>query len=594
MDQPRRRQALPLLAATLLLAPPARSEEVIPGPDWQDAPDPIASPEALPGGKVRIGAGQYPKSFNYYLDTNVFSNSLFGAMYETLLDMSPLTTEFQPRLASQVTISDDKLAFTVTIDERARWSDGEPIDARDVAFTVEIITDPENLTGPHKVAFERFEEPEILDERTIRFRAKEVHWRNLLSLGSFSILPEHAFKDRDFNKINFEFPVVSGPYRLGEIKEGVYARLERREEWWLRDAARFEGVGNFQTMEFRFYAERETMFEAFKKGEFDLHAVYTSHIWVNQTEGEAFDKNWIVKQAVYNENPPSWQGFAFNLRREPYDDPKVRRALAHLLDRKRLNRELMFNQYELHRSYWEDLYDEEHPNPNPPIEFDPDKARRLLEEAGWEVNPDTGKLEKDGQPFVVNFLTRSSSTDKFLVVYKEALADVGIDLAIERKDWAAWMRDMDAFNFDMTWAAWGGSLWKDPEFLWHSREADREAGQNITGFKSEKVDALIEKQRAIFDVEKRNAILRRIDQLIYERTPYILLWYLDYTRLLYWNKFGMPETVLSKYGDERSAWWYWWLDPDAQAILEHARDNRQPLPPKPPFVRFHEAFDPQR
>ena len=67
------------------------------------------------------------------------------------------------------------------------------------------------LTGPHKIAFERFYRPQVIDEQTIRFKAREVHWKNLLSLGTFHVLPSHVFKDLDFNKINFEFPVVSGP-----------------------------------------------------------------------------------------------------------------------------------------------------------------------------------------------------------------------------------------------------------------------------------------------------------------------------------------------------------------------------------------------
>lgn len=579
-----------LFALPLIVCPATQAEEVIPGPDWEDDYDPIASPDAVVGGKIRLNGGQYPKSFNYYLDTSTYNSTLFSMMYENLLATDPVTLDFQPHLAEKCVISDDKLTFTFHLDPRARWSDGKPITAHDVAFTYETVMKPEHLTGPHKIGFELFEPPVVVDDMTIRFQAKEVHWRNLLTLGFFNILPKHVFEGKDFNKVNFEFPVVSGPYRLGEIKEGIYARMERRDDWWLRDAKRAQGTGNFDTIELRYYAEREGAYDAFMQEEFDFHAVYTSHIWVNKTTGEPYDRNWVVKQAVHNYNPPSWQGFAMNMRREPYKDPKVRLALAHLLNRERMNNELMFKQYKLHRSYMEDLYGGDIENPNPLIEFDKEKARRLLKEAGWTVNPKTGKLEKDGKPFVIRFLTRSASSDKFLVIYKEDLADVGIDLEIIRKDWAAWMKDMDEFNFDMTWAAWGGSVWKDPESLWHSKEADRPSGQNITGFKSEKVDELIEKQRSIFDVQKRNEILRQIDQIIYEETPYILLWYIDYTRLLYWNKFGTPYPVLSKYGDERSALMYWWLDPDAEANLEQAMKERETMAPRPYGIYFDEEF----
>src|SRR5690606_33365201 len=215
----------------------------------------------------------------YYLDTSTYNSTNFSMMYETLLGSDPVTLEFQPHLAEKCVISDDKLTFTFHIDPRAKWSDGKPVTAHDVAFTYETIMDPKNLTGPHKIGLETFEAPEVIGERAIRFRAKEVHWRNLLSLGFFHILPKHAFEGKDFNKINFEFPVVSGPYRLGEVREGIYSRLERRDDWWLKDAKRVQGTGNFQTVEYRYYAEREEAFEAFKQRQFDFHAVYTSHIW---------------------------------------------------------------------------------------------------------------------------------------------------------------------------------------------------------------------------------------------------------------------------------------------------------------------------
>ena len=90
-------------------------------------------------------------------------------------------------------IGDDKQTFTFHIDPKARWSDGKPVTAHDVKWTYEAIMDPKNLTGPHKVALERFEAPVVLDEHTIRFNAKEVHWRNLGAVGGFQILPRHVF-----------------------------------------------------------------------------------------------------------------------------------------------------------------------------------------------------------------------------------------------------------------------------------------------------------------------------------------------------------------------------------------------------------------
>ena len=127
--------------------------------------------------------------------------------------------------------------------------------------------------------------------------------------------------------------------------------------------------------------------------------------------------------------------------------------------------------------------------------------------------------------------------------------------------------------------------------MWSSKEAIRKGWNNITGFKNSKVDELIEKQKSIFDIKKRNEIYREIDQIIYNAFPYVLLWNINYTRLLYWNKFGTPDTVLSKYSDESSAYGYWWLDEDSVADLHDAMKTKAPLPPKEPSIYFDDIFE---
>ncbi len=568
----------------------AAAEELFPQPDWRDQPDPIASVHARVGGVINIYPGPYPQSFNYYLDNNVFTNQIFTLMFDSLLSANPISAADEPGLAEKWSISGDKKTFTFWLDPKARWSDGAPITAADVKWTFDTIMDPKNMTGIHKVSLETFTSPEIIDERQIRFTAREVHWRNLLSIGGLSILPRHVLKDLDFNKVNFTFPVVSGRYRLGELKEGIFTVLERRADWWGKDALRNQGIGNFQQLRFKFYAERENAYEAFKKGEIDLYPVYTSRLWINETSGEKFDKNWIVKQKVINHDPIGFQGFAMNMRKPPFNDLKVRQAMAYLLDREKMNATLMYNQYFLHRSYFEDLYDQQFPCPFELIAFAKDKARALLAEAGWKANPATGILEKNGIPFRFKFLLNDSSTEKFLSIYAEDLKDVGIELIIDKKDWAASSKDRDEFNFSMTWVAWSSGLFKDPEGMWLAKEADRKAGNNITGYKDDIVDTLIAEQKTIFDLPKRNEILRQIDQRIVPQNPYVLLWNINYTRLLYWNKFGMPATVLSKYGSEQSAYVYWWYDEDSAADLADAMKQGAALPAKPASVTFDEKF----
>lgn len=569
------------LATIALLA-----EEFFPKNDLTVQPDPIANRYAIQGGSICEYLGPSPKSLNYYLDNNTMSAQVFGSFFESLLDMNPQTLEYDRCIAEKWSISDDRMTFTFWLDKKARWSDGKAITAEDVAWTYQTVVDPANLTGPHKLSLERLHPPEIIDNgNAVRFRAKEVHWQNLGAAGTFAILPKHICQSQDFNKINFSFPVVSGPWRLKELREGIYLCLERRRDWWRNDWPAMQGIFNFEEIQYRFFEDRENAFEAFKKGEIDVFPVYTASQWHKlEDKLSAVRNNWIVKQAIYNHKPVGFQGFAMNMRRPPFDDLRVRKAMAHLINRPMMNKTMMYDQYFLHRSYFEDLYDEQNQCPNQVVQFDPESARKLLEQAGWKANPQNGILEKNGERLSFNFLSRDSSTDKFLAPFQEALKAVGIVMSIQNKDWSAWAKDMDEFNFDMTWAAWGAGLFKNPEYLWSSREADRPSGSNVTGFKDARVDALIEKQKSLFNIAERHQIVRQIDQLIFEQHPYALLWNLNYTRLLYWNKFGTPPTLVGKYSGESTA--YWWYDQDADAELKEAMRNRLPLPQPPPEIYY--------
>ena len=581
-----------LLALILVVAwGTLRADDSFPKPDWQDKPDPLASPDAVVGGEMVYYSGPAPKSLNYYTSFAQDAGMFFGLMFESLLGGNPITLGEEPGLADRWTISDDKKVFTFHLDPNAKWSDGQPVTAHDVKWTCDSIADPKNETGPWQMIMERFDKVEVVDDATIRFTGKEVHWSLLDNCSSLYILPKHAFEGKDLKMINADFPVVSGPYQIGEYKEHRYLQMKRRADWWGSRYKRNQNLSNFERLRFKFYDTPDSAFDAFVNGEFDVYAVSKAAIWVGKTGTERFTSNWIVKQKIVNHNSIGFQGWAMNIRHPPFDDVRVRQAMCHLLDRKTMNKTLMYDQYFLHQSYFEDLYGQDHPCPNKGVEFDKEAARKLLAAAGWTVNPKTGKLEKDGKPFEFTFLARGEDDLRFLAVFRPALEDVGITMNIERKDWASWQKDMDTFNFQMTWAAFGGGgPKKDPQDLWHSKEADRPSGGNITGFKNPEVDALIEKQKTIFDLEQRNDICRQIDALIYKDYPYILLWNINYERLLYWNKFGTPPTVLSKYSDAAGALGYWWLDTDAQAELSNAQKAGKAMPKRPAEVIFDQVY----
>lgn len=534
-----------------------------------------AAPFPEKGGTLRFNGGSSPKSYNAYVDNNSYTMMTFSMMYETLLDSDPDTLDFEPAIASGWEVAGSRFAFS--IDERARWSDGEPVTARDVKWTFDAIMDPGNDTGPWKTILGGFESPSADGDRKIEFRKAESggrDWRDLMTLGTFPVLPAHAFAGKDFSKLRLVGAPVSGPYSLARVEPEIECELRRDGGWWRADFPRCRDFFNFDRIILRYFAESQNAFEAFKDRKIDVFPVYTARIMARETGGEAFAKNWIVKRRFRNHAPVGFQGFAMNMRRKPFDDLRVRRAMAKLLDREKLNSTLMFNEYFLLSSYYQDIWDDRHECPNERFSFDPAGARALLEEAGL------------GNGFSFTFLSRSSMEDKFLAPFSEALAKLGVKMEIVRKDFAGWMRDMDEFNYDMTWASWGAGVFKQPESMWLSSDADRRGSNNITGFKSAEVDRLIALEKTMETMAERVEAYRKIDELVAAEVPYILLWQVGERRILYWNKFGMPKGGLSRYGDEESALKTWWYDPDRAEELDAAIRASRCLPKIGEIVDF--------
>ncbi|HEX4083775.1 MAG TPA: extracellular solute-binding protein [Chthoniobacteraceae bacterium] len=547
--------------------------------------DPSASTDAVHGGTFIEWGGDYPKSLNVWLDSNSFSGTVCGLMFSPLVDLH--STEQRPvgDIASSWEISADKKTYTFHLDPAAKWSDGKPVTAEDVQFYYDVMMNPKNLTSQWRVDLSRFSRPEVVDEHTVRLQATEAHWKNFWTAGEMTPLPKHAWAGKDFNSINFDFPVVNGPYTLDEVNTNHSVRLKRRGDWWGRVKQYNEHKYNFDYLEFKSMDDQVKVLEFLKTGGFDLYPIYTARIWAEQTNFPQIQKNWIVKQAVYNSAAIGFQGLAMNLRRPLFQDIRVRQALADLLDREMMNEKLMFNEYFLLNSYFPDLYPNDQ-NPNLPVtKYDPDKARELLKEAGWVVGGD-GMLSKDGQPFNLTILHHSSSDLRHLNIYLEDLKKVGINANLEIVSFADWTRRVDNHEFDIVWAAWGDSRLRDPEAMWSSKTADDIATQNICGLKDPEVDKLIDEQKTEMDLAKRDDIDRQLDARLMQLCPYVLMWQSPCHRLLYWNRFGTPKYVLSKYGDEQDSLGYWWYDDARAAALNHAMSQGTVLPALPAKVHY--------
>lgn len=544
--------------------------------------DPIANTSAVPGGTYNTWGGPAPKSLNMWLDYNSFSANVMGLLFENLVSLHSVTDEPVGNVATSWETSPDGKTFTFRIDPRARWSDGRAITAGDFQFYYDVIMNPKNMTPIFRVGLARFARPEAVDSLTLKVTAKEAHWSNFWEAAGLVAFPAHVWNGKNFNDINYDFPVVSGPYKLGEVKRERYIALERRGDWWGRAKRYNQHKYNFGVIKYRFMEDRNKALEAFKKGDFDVYPIYTAALWAEKTgpsDIPGIGNGWVSRKEVFNQEPKGYQGFAINLRRDKFKDVRVRQALSHLLNRTLMNDKLMYNQYFLLNSYFPDLYPG-NVNPDAPVlGYDPAKARTLLTEAGWKPGAD-GVLVKDGKRFTLTFLT--ASVMPHYNVYLEDLKKAGIDAKVEQMSHSTITKRIDDHDFDLYWAAWGASRLRDPEAAWKSSTADEQASNNYPGLKDAEIDSLIAQQKTEMSLTKRNEILKKIDKRLTTLVPYVLLWQSEKSRLLYWNRFGTPQYVLDKFNREDAVIPYWYIDSTKNANV----DSRIMMPVDTGSVRY--------
>ncbi len=552
-------------------------------------------PDAVRGGTLVVNKSEFPESFNLYVNPSVDASDVFYLVYDTLLDIDPDTLEFEPLIAKSWTISADKKNYTFMLDRRARWSDGEPLTARDVKFTYDVIMDTGNRTSIQRIFFSRFEEPVIRDDYTVEFRARFVHYLNFANLAEMNILPMHVYKGKDFNKsFNMELPCSSGPYSLAEVNGTRSYVLSRSRNYWGEHLPNRYHMFNFDRIEYKIIRDNNVSFEAFKRGDFDVYTSagprqITPKRWFTETDGEKFKKNWVVKQKIYNHFPRGFRGLALNMRIPLFADIRIRRALAMLLDRKTIIDKLMYGFETPINSYWPSLSE------NPPIPYDPAGAKQLLILAGYDKLDSGGYLvDKNGRRLEFTILARQDDEDsvKCLTLYIQSCRQAGVKIDLELTSWATLIKKIDEYKFDAVNIGLAFSIFDDPEQTWHSKHADELVGGNLPGYKNPRVDRLIDSLAGNFSIEARNDVLKAMDRIIYPGVPYILFWDYDFYPVFYKNEFGKPKTVVSKIGKfyyfniDMQIISYWWYDPVKAKMLRDAERSGTALPGEPVEVRY--------
>lgn len=546
------------------------------------------NPDAPKGGALRLSVvANGFDSFNPFVIRGVAAAGINAYVYDTLLETSADEPFSEYGLiAESVEVPEDRSFVVFNLREEARFQDGEPITAEDVAFSYRILT-----TEGHPFYRNYYADVSnvtVQSEHRVRFDFGDTENRELpLILGQMPILPAHYWQDREFTGSGLAVPVGSGPYQIAEFDAGRSVTYQRLDDYWAEDLGVRKGRFNFDTIVYEYYNDDTVALESFKAGNFDFRQETSAKNWATTYTGRRFDDGSIHKEAIEHQRPSGMQGFVFNTRKAPFQDPKVREALAYAFDFEWANRNLFFDQYTRTNSYFENselassglpegpelsileqFQDQLHPDIfnkayTPPSTADGTTLRDnlrtalgLLREAGYSIR--NGKLvhEASGEPLAFEVLLFQKSFERVVQPFKSNLERLGVDVSVRLVDSNQYVQRVRNFDFDMISQVLpqSDSPGNEQREYWHSANAEVSGSRNYMGVSDPVVDELV---AMIIQAPDREALIHRVralDRVLLHGHYVVPHWHLTKDRVAYWNKLQRPE-VTPKNGIDINNWW---------------------------------------
>ena len=557
---------------------------------------PYANPDAPKGGKITYGVVGTFDSLNPFIVQGGFtsarglSDPVFGKLvYESLLERSadePFT--LYGNVAETVETPPDRSWVEFTLNPRARFSDGTPITVDDVIFSMEILRDKGRPN--YKSYFGKVKAIEKVGERGVRFDLTGADDRELpLILGlSLPILPKHAIDADTFDKSTLKPPVGSGPYLVSQVDAPNAIVYTRNPDYWGKDLPIHHGLFNFDEVRVEYYRDANTMFEAFKKGLYDVNIEGDPAQWNTAYNFPAANDGKVVKESFKTGTPKGMAGFVFNTRRPVFADKRVRRALAMLFDFDWVNKNLYYGAFVRAAGYFNDsdlsavgkpANDREKallaPYPGsvddavmngtyqPVAAGGPDGGRAVmrdalsqLQAAGYELKGNRLVNVETGQPLAFEIMVVNNEDEKLALAYQRTLARIGIAVSVRNVEDAQFQPRLQQYDYDMVRRSWVASLSPGNEQLgrWSSEAADRPSSFNYAGAREPAIDAMIAAMLAARSREDFVAAVRALDRLLISGYYVVPLFYLPDQWVARWTTVDHPdETSLTGY--VLPTWW---------------------------------------
>jgi peptide/nickel transport system substrate-binding protein len=416
-------------------------------------------------------------------------------------------------LAESWDISKDMLTITFHLRKGVKWQDGVEFTAEDVMFGYRTITDPNTPTA-YAGDFQEVKKAEVVDTHTFRVTYKQPFAPGLASWSYVVVLPKHLLEGKDITKSPLvRNPMGTGPYKLKQWKTGEKIELISNPNY-------FEGRPYIDGVIHKIIPDMATMFLELRAGNIDSMNLEPTQ-YLRQTDTPKFRENY----RKYKYLAFAYTYLGYNLLNPKFRDKRVRQAITYAIDRKEIIDGILLGLGEIATGPYKPGTWQHNPDVKP-YPYDPEKARKLLQEAGWTDVDKDGVLEKNGEKFKFTAITNQGNTQRIKVaeIIQRRLAGVGISMKIRVVEWATLINEfIDKKNFEATILGW--TLSQDPDIydVWHSSKTHFKE-LNFVSYKNEEVDQLIMEGRHTFDRARRKTAYFRIQEILAEDQPYTFLY----------------------------------------------------------------------
>ncbi|KMK66768.1 extracellular solute-binding protein [Puniceibacterium sp. IMCC21224] len=561
------------------------------GPDFKHFD--YVNPDAPKGGTFSTWAfGTFDSLTPYILKGNAASMS--SVFYDSLLTGNlDEPASMYGLVAESLEYPENREWVIFHMRPEAMFRDGTPVTAEDVVFSFNVLI--EKGRPSFRVSFKDFQNVEALDDHTVKFTFNpDGPLRELLmTAGGLPIFSKAYYETVDFSESSLEPPMGSGEYELLSVDPGRSVAYKRRDDYWAKDLPVNVGQNNFDVIKVEYFGDYTTAFEAFKGGAYSFREEYQSKIWATGYDFPALEKGWVKQEVLDDGRPAGTQGFWFNLRREKFQDPRVREAIGLAFNFEWSNESLFYGSYERTDSFWENsdtlqasgmpseaelalleplradipdtVFTEEAyvpPTSSPNDLADRRSLRtagKLLEDAGWIVGDD-GIRYKDGQKLTVTVLNDSPSFDRIINPMIENLARLGIDADATRVDAAEAQEREKTYDYDIVTQRFAMSSTPGDELrtIFGSETANVEGTANIAGLANPAVDKLVDLIANATTREDLTTAVKALDRVLRAMHIWVPQWYKGEHTIAYFDMYDRPYTdTPPPYAmGEMSIWWY--------------------------------------